>query len=46
MGGASLRAIAMAVAAYASFSLMDTLVKLLSARFHPVQLAFAVAAVD
>ena len=39
----SVRAILMALGAYASFSVMDTLVKLLSARFHPVQLAFLVA---
>ena len=38
-----LRAIVMALGAYASFSLMDTLVKLLSARFHPVQIACFVA---
>ena len=38
-----LRAILMALGAYASFSLMDTLVKLLSERFHPVQLACFVA---
>src|SRR5688500_17276409 len=38
-----LRAILMALAAYASFSIMDTLVKLLSACFHPVQLACFVA---
>ena len=39
-----LRAILMALGAYASFSVMDTLVKLLSVRFHPVQLACFVAA--
>jgi drug/metabolite transporter (DMT)-like permease len=38
------RAILMALGAYASFSVMDTLVKLLSVRFHPVQLACFVAA--
>jgi drug/metabolite transporter (DMT)-like permease len=38
-----LRAILMALGAYASFSLMDTLVKLLSARFHPIQIACFVA---
>lgn len=41
--GAVLRAILLALGAYASFSVMDTLVKLLSARFHPVQLACFVA---
>ena len=41
--GTVLRAILLALGAYASFSVMDTLVKLLSARFHPVQLACFVA---
>ena len=42
-GSPVVRAILMALGAYASFSLMDTLVKLLSERFHPVQLACFVA---
>ena len=38
-----LRPILMALGTYASFSLMDTLVKLLSARFHPIQIACLIA---
>lgn len=41
---AIVRAILLTLAAYASFSTMDTLVKLLSARFPPVQIACLVAA--
>ena len=37
------RAIRLALLAYAAFSTMDTAVKLLSARFHPVQIACLVA---
>lgn len=40
-----LRAILMTLGACASFSVMDTLVKLLSARFHPVQIACFIATV-
>lgn len=40
------RAIRLALLAYAAFSTMDTLVKLLSARFHPVQIACLVAAMS
>ncbi|MEK0083493.1 DMT family transporter [Benzoatithermus flavus] len=39
-----LRPILLTLFAYASFTTMDTLVKLLSARFHPVQIACLVAA--
>ena len=40
------RAIRLALLAYAAFSTMDTLVKLLSASFHPVQIACLVAAAN
>lgn len=40
---AVLRAVALALLAYATFSAMDTLVKLLAQSFHPVQIACLVA---
>jgi drug/metabolite transporter (DMT)-like permease len=41
---ATLRAVLLALLAYASFTTMDTLVKLLSARFHAIEIACLVAA--